>query len=452
LASAVAGSAATAASARDQAVTASNAAQTSANAAETSRSSAAVSASNAAASAAAAAASAASGGTGGTGVTTNGVTFDASGTGVSSPASFNGSAAKIISYNTIGAQQASGQLQSLAGLAWTAGAQVPVLNNLNSFALRSIGAASASDLIDRAAGDARYQPAGSYLTQNQTITVDGDVTGSGRTGITLLIGANKVTRAMLAQTTGAAIIGATAAGNVSDLTPAQTKTLLAITAADVSGLASIATTPSGANLTDGTVTLAKLANVASGTLFYRKTTGTGVPELQSLATLKTDLGLVGTNTGDQIAAAQTDSTAATLAALVTDFNALLAKLRAVSLMATPSAPANTVAPAVTGTAQVGSTLSGTDGTWTNSPTSYSRQWYTNTVATTSGGTPIAGATASTLSEDSTQAAKYIYFGVKAFNGPLVSAEAFSNVVGPVATVSAPTFARAGTVGASTVRW
>jgi hypothetical protein len=46
--------------------------------------------------------------------------------------------------------------------------------------------------------------------------------------------------------------------------------------------------------------LAKMANVATATVFYRKTGGTGVPEVQTLATLKTDLGLTGTNSGDQV--------------------------------------------------------------------------------------------------------------------------------------------------------
>lgn len=49
----------------------------------------------------------------------------------------------------------------------------------------------------------------------------------------------------------------------------------------------------------GAVTLAKQANVASGSLFYRKSGGAGAPEVQTLATLKTDLGLTGTNSGDQ---------------------------------------------------------------------------------------------------------------------------------------------------------
>lgn len=58
----------------------------------------------------------------------------------------------------------------------------------------------------------------------------------------------------------------------------------------------------GSNITitnaAGAVTIAQ-SDVATGTVFYRKTAGTGAPEVQTLATLKTDLGLTGTNTGDQ---------------------------------------------------------------------------------------------------------------------------------------------------------
>jgi hypothetical protein len=61
-----------------------------------------------------------------------------------------------------------------------------------------------------------------------------------------------------------------------------------------SGIGSFATT-----IATGAVSLAKMANVASSTVFYRKTGGAGAPEVQSLSTLKTDLGLSGTNTGDQ---------------------------------------------------------------------------------------------------------------------------------------------------------
>jgi hypothetical protein len=53
---------------------------------------------------------------------------------------------------------------------------------------------------------------------------------------------------------------------------------------------------------DKAVTLAKMADVPTASVF-RKTAATGVPEVQTLATLKADLGLVGTNSGDVIAAA-----------------------------------------------------------------------------------------------------------------------------------------------------
>lgn len=37
-------------------------------------------------------------------------------------------------------------------------------------------------------------------------------------------------------------------------------------------------------------------------------------------------------------------------------------------------PVNTVAPTITGTTTIGSTISATNGTWSNSPTSYRYQW------------------------------------------------------------------------------
>lgn len=52
----------------------------------------------------------------------------------------------------------------------------------------------------------------------------------------------------------------------------------------------------------GKVTLAMQANMATASVVYRKTAGAGAPEVQTLATLKTDLGLTGTNSGDETAA------------------------------------------------------------------------------------------------------------------------------------------------------
>jgi hypothetical protein len=86
-----------------------------------------------------------------------------------------------------------------------------------------------------------------YITGNQAITLGGDVTGTGTTAITGTIAA-------------------------------------------------------------GAVTLAKMANMATASLIYRKTAGTGAPEVNTLATLKTDLGLTGTNSGDQTITLTGDAT------------------------------------------------------------------------------------------------------------------------------------------------
>lgn len=77
-----------------------------------------------------------------------------------------------------------------------------------------------------------------------------------------------------------------------------------------------------ADITDANVTLAKMADVATGTVFYRKTAGTGVPEVQTLATLKTDLGLSGTNTGDQTSIVGITGTKAEFDSAVSDGNIL----------------------------------------------------------------------------------------------------------------------------------
>ncbi len=82
------------------------------------------------------------------------------------------------------------------------------------------------------------------------------------------------------------------------------------------------------------VTLTKMANVATGTVFYRKTANAGSPEVQTLATLKSDLGLTGTNSGDQtitltgaVTGTGTGSFATTLAADIVS-NANLANMAA----------------------------------------------------------------------------------------------------------------------------
>ena len=68
-----------------------------------------------------------------------------------------------------------------------------------------------------------------------------------------------------------------------------------------------------ATIANGAVSLTKQANMATASLVYRKTAGSGAPEVNTLATLKTDLGLTGTNSGDQTSVSGNAGTATALA-------------------------------------------------------------------------------------------------------------------------------------------
>lgn len=67
------------------------------------------------------------------------------------------------------------------------------------------------------------------LTANQSITLSGDISGTGSTAITTAIGANKVTVGMMAQAAGSTILGnsSTSTADVAALTDAQVATVLA---------------------------------------------------------------------------------------------------------------------------------------------------------------------------------------------------------------------------------
>lgn len=90
------------------------------------------------------------------------------------------------------------------------------------------------------------------------------------------------------------------------------------------------------------------------------------------------------------------------------------------------APANTVAPVCSGTATVGQTLSVTNGTWTNTPTSYAYQWKR-------GGTAISGANAGTYALVSPDNGATITCAVTATNSG-GSSSVTSNSIGPVGSV------------------
>ena len=197
---------------------------------------------------------------------------------------------------------------------------------------------------------------------DQTITLTGDVTGSGIGSFAATIAANVVGLTKLAQIATASFLGRTTAatGNVEVLTAAQAKTVLAISlTSDVSGVLQAAQEPAhtgdvtnaagslAMTISAAAVTLAKMADVATGTVFYRKTAAAGVPEVQTLATLKTDLGLTGTNSGDQtitltgdVTGTGTGSFAATVAANAVTLAKMAQVLTATFLGRTTAATGN----------------------------------------------------------------------------------------------------------------
>ena len=96
-----------------------------------------------------------------------------------------------------------------------------------------------------------------------------------------------------------------------------------------------------------------------------------------------------------------------------------------------SPPANTTVPLVTGVNRAGMTLTAsTNGSWTNSPTSYTYQWMSS--ATSNGiYTNISGATASTYDLDASDVDRYIRLSVVASNGSGGGAAALSVSRGPI---------------------
>lgn len=144
------------------------------------------------------------------------------------------------------------------------------------------------------------------------------------------------------------------------------------------------TPSSGATLTRSSANellYGALVNLGNGA-----TAGTGY-------TLLTTTGTVATGVRNLVPEYQIVSSTGTDAATWTysgAYNAVIATYVA----SAGSPPSNTVAPAVTGTAQVGSVLTTDNGTWSNTPTSYAYQWQRDNAG---GGTygNISSATSST---------------------------------------------------------
>ena len=129
-----------------------------------------------------------------------------------------------------------------------------------------------------------------FLTGNQTITLSGDVTGSGATSITTTIAANAVSNAKLRQSAGLSVIGrsANSTGDVADITAGADNLFLvrrsstlgfgSLTAADIPDLSAtyyLASNPAGYTTNTGTVTSVGLSLPAQFNVTNSPVTGAG---------------------------------------------------------------------------------------------------------------------------------------------------------------------------------
>ena len=146
------------------------------------------------------------------------------------------------------------------------------------------------------------------------------------------------------------------------------------------------------------------------------------------ASLTTSVCTVGSSTGTItiVTSGTCNLTATTAGSLLNDQDQLTKSLTIGGVFP----PVNSSVPVVAGTNRAGISLTSTNGSWTNSPTSYSYQWKSSA---TSGGiySDILGATASTYELGASDVARYIRLSVVASNGSGGSAAALSVSRGPI---------------------
>lgn len=95
-------------------------------------------------------------------------------------------------------------------------------------------------------------------------------------------------------------------------------------------------------------------------------------------------------------------------------------------------PVNTVAPDISGTVQQGQILTTTNGTWSNTPTSYTRQWKRADAADGTGNVTNVGAGNTTYTPVAGDVGKYLFCEVIASNANGAAPAAVrSDIVGPV---------------------
>lgn len=142
-------------------------------------------------------------------------------------------------------------------------------------ALASTMTGAGSGFLKKSSADTYSLDTSTYITTNQTITLSGDVSGSGTTAITTAIGANKVTLAQMAQMATASLLGRATAGtgNPEVLSVSNVQTLLGL------GSAAYVNTVPVTNGGTGQTTLQSAINALTGAVttgYYLRGNGTNV--------------------------------------------------------------------------------------------------------------------------------------------------------------------------------
>jgi hypothetical protein len=173
---------------------------------------------------------------------------------------------------------------------------------------------AATSGITQLTGDVTAGPgSGSQAATLASVITAGGPTGSASVVPVITYDAKGRLTTVTTATITPAAIGAPSGSGTSSGTNTGDQTITLTGNVTGSGTGSFATT-----IAAGSVTLAKQADVATGTVFYRKTALAGSPEVQTLATLKTDLGLTGTNSGDQTSIVGITGTVAQFNTAITD--------------------------------------------------------------------------------------------------------------------------------------
>ncbi|MFV8328484.1 beta strand repeat-containing protein [Flavobacterium sp. ZS1P14] len=279
-----------------------------------------------------------------------------------------------------------------------------------SISLTSFGTSGPSTLTGNTLNIPQYSGTAAGVSSVALTTANGisGVVANATTtpAITLTLGAiTPISIAATGNVTGNNLSGTNTGDQLNISGNAATVTTNANLSGDVTSLGNVTTIASKA------VTLAKMNDVATGTVFYRKTATDGVPEVQSLAILKTDLGLAGTNSGDQtniLGNAATVTTNADLTGDVTSFGSnattigankvTYAKMQAMATNKLLGSGAGTTVSEIilgTGLSFTGSTLNAVGGgltnlSYTNSPANGVVVSDTGTSATIPAVTPVAG--------------------------------------------------------------